>query len=75
MLICPLFTGPDQEEVFSTSPSAENSCTRGVWAAFEPKNLIVVLDTEGMLGGAANSSLSPQSTGLSNNSFCDGQIM
>jgi len=58
--------GPDQEEVFSTSPSAENSCTRGVWAAFEPKNRIVVLDTEGMLGGAANSSLSPQSTAPDN---------
>ena len=44
----------DEPEVFSTSASAENSCTRGVWAAFEPRFQLVALDTEGMLGNGAS---------------------
>ena len=36
------------EGVFSTSPS-QDSCTIGVWAAYDPSG-VIVLDTEGMLG-------------------------
>ena len=39
------------QEVFSTSPSPE-SCTMGVWAAYEPLLKLIILDTEGMLGNA-----------------------
>lgn len=35
--------------VFSTSPS-QDSCTLGVWAAYDPHHGAIVLDTEGMLG-------------------------
>lgn len=38
------------EEVFATSSSAGDSCTIGVWAAFEPRMQVLVLDTEGMHG-------------------------
>ena len=44
---------------FSSSPSAENSCTRGVWAAFEPQAELVILDTEGMLGGSGLQTTTP----------------
>ena len=40
---------PD-EEVFLTSSAPADSCTIGVWAAFEPHSQTLVLDTEGMLG-------------------------
>uniref|UniRef100_A0A3Q2CZS7 Zinc finger FYVE-type containing 1 n=1 Tax=Cyprinodon variegatus TaxID=28743 RepID=A0A3Q2CZS7_CYPVA len=47
-------------EVFKTSPTQE-SCTVGVWAAFDPIHKIVVIDTEGLLG---NSSKQGQRTRL-----------
>ena len=37
------------EGVFCTSPS-QDSCTLGVWAAYDPLREVIVLDTEGMLG-------------------------
>lgn len=51
------FTG---REVFKTSP-AQESCTVGVWAAFDPIHKVVVIDTEGLLG---NSSKQGQRTRL-----------
>ncbi|XP_013867787.1 zinc finger FYVE domain-containing protein 1 [Austrofundulus limnaeus] len=47
-------------EVFKTSP-AQESCTVGVWAAFDPVHKVVVIDTEGLLG---NSSKQGQRTRL-----------
>ncbi|XP_019742667.1 zinc finger FYVE domain-containing protein 1-like [Hippocampus comes] len=47
-------------EVFKTSPTQE-SCTVGVWAAFDPFHNVVVIDTEGLLG---NSSKQGQRTRL-----------
>lgn len=47
-------------EVFKTSPTQE-SCTVGVWAAFDPIHKVVVIDTEGLLG---NSSKQGQRTRL-----------
>uniref|UniRef100_W5NB36 Si:ch211-11n16.2 n=1 Tax=Lepisosteus oculatus TaxID=7918 RepID=W5NB36_LEPOC len=41
------------EEVFRTS-ALQDSCTVGVWAAFDPQLGLVALDTEGLLGAAAN---------------------
>ncbi|XP_007234581.2 zinc finger FYVE domain-containing protein 1 [Astyanax mexicanus] len=41
----------DGEEVFATSPSP-NSCTIGVWAAYDQRLGLVVLDTEGLLGAS-----------------------
>ncbi|XP_046688735.1 zinc finger FYVE domain-containing protein 1-like [Homalodisca vitripennis] len=41
-----LFNG---ENVFPTSNS-QDSCTLGVWAAFDPQLKIICLDTEGLLG-------------------------
>ena len=38
------------QEVFATSNSSGDSCTSGIWAAFEPHMQTLVLDTEGMLG-------------------------
>ncbi|KAG9481398.1 zinc finger FYVE domain-containing protein 1 [Eleutherodactylus coqui] len=40
-------------EVFKTSP-AQESCTIGVWAAFDPIHKVVVIDTEGLLGATVN---------------------
>ncbi|XP_014033960.1 zinc finger FYVE domain-containing protein 1 [Salmo salar] len=40
-------------EVFKTSPTQE-SCTVGVWAAFDPIHKVVVIDTEGLLGNSSN---------------------
>ncbi|XP_059908211.1 zinc finger FYVE domain-containing protein 1-like [Gadus macrocephalus] len=48
------------KEVFKTSP-AQESCTVGVWAAFDPVRKVVVIDTEGLLG---NSSKQGQRTRL-----------
>ncbi|XP_058490564.1 zinc finger FYVE domain-containing protein 1 [Solea solea] len=45
-----LFEG---ESVFFTSKSP-SSCTVGVWAAYNPTLRLVALDTEGLLGAAAN---------------------
>ncbi|XP_053577779.1 zinc finger FYVE domain-containing protein 1 isoform X2 [Bombina bombina] len=36
-------------EVFRTSPT-QDSCTVGVWAAYDPSLSLIVLDTEGLLG-------------------------
>uniref|UniRef100_A0A8D3BX28 Si:ch211-11n16.2 n=1 Tax=Scophthalmus maximus TaxID=52904 RepID=A0A8D3BX28_SCOMX len=41
------------ESVFYTSKSP-SSCTVGVWAAYDPTLGLVALDTEGLLGAAAN---------------------
>lgn len=41
------------ENVFYTSKSP-SSCTVGVWAAYDPNLSLVALDTEGLLGAAAN---------------------
>ncbi|RXM31841.1 Zinc finger FYVE domain-containing protein 1 [Acipenser ruthenus] len=41
------------EEVFPTSP-LQDSCTVGVWAAFDPALGLVALDTEGLLGASGN---------------------
>lgn len=40
-------------EVFKTSP-AQESCTVGVWAAYDPVRKVVVIDTEGLLGATVN---------------------
>ena len=37
------------KEVFQTS-NEQNSCTLGVWAAFDPNLNVICLDTEGLLG-------------------------
>ncbi|XP_067831032.1 zinc finger FYVE domain-containing protein 1 isoform X2 [Heptranchias perlo] len=42
-------------EVFPTSES-QDSCTVGVWAAFDPSLSLIVLDTEGLLGATAKQS-------------------
>lgn len=41
------------KEVFKTSPTQE-SCTVGVWAALDPIHMVVVIDTEGLLGNSNN---------------------
>lgn len=41
------------KEVFKTS-SHQSSCTVGVWAAFDPKEKVIVIDTEGLLGITSN---------------------
>ena len=41
------------KEVFRTSPEQE-SCTMGVWAAFDPVRNAVVMDSEGLLGVSTN---------------------
>lgn len=40
-------------EVFKTSP-AQESCTVGVWAAYDPVHKVAVIDTEGLLGATVN---------------------
>uniref|UniRef100_A0A4W3JZZ5 Zinc finger FYVE-type containing 1 n=1 Tax=Callorhinchus milii TaxID=7868 RepID=A0A4W3JZZ5_CALMI len=40
-------------EVFKTCPTQE-SCTVGVWAAYDPVHQVVVIDTEGLLGATVN---------------------
>lgn len=41
------------QEVFQTS-SSQNSCTIGIWAAYDEKRRVITLDTEGLLGVSAN---------------------
>lgn len=41
------------DEVFRTS-AAQDSCTLGVWSAFQPQLGILCLDTEGLLGATIN---------------------
>lgn len=43
----------DNRSVFQTSSSQE-SCTIGVWAAYDSKRQVITLDTEGLLGVSAN---------------------
>lgn len=43
----------DGDEVFRTS-SEQNSCTLGVWAAFDPHFRVICLDTEGLLGSTSH---------------------
>jgi hypothetical protein len=40
-------------EVFKTSP-AQSSCTIGIWAAYDRKNKVITIDTEGLLGVSEN---------------------
>lgn len=47
------FTFFGGNEVFKTSP-AQSSCTIGIWAAYDPKNKVVTIDTEGLLGVSEN---------------------
>lgn len=48
-----LFFEGATEEVFRTSESQE-SCTMGVWAAYQPSPGVLCLDTEGLLGITEN---------------------
>ncbi|PSN51710.1 Zinc finger FYVE domain-containing protein 1 [Blattella germanica] len=41
------------DEVFRTS-SEQDSCTLGVWAAFDPHLRVICLDTEGLLGSTSH---------------------
>lgn len=41
------------QEVFKTS-SCQDSCTIGVWVAFDSQNNVIVVDTEGLLGSSDN---------------------
>lgn len=43
----------DGEDIFSTS-AEQDSCTLGVWAAYQPALGILCLDTEGLLGATTN---------------------
>lgn len=43
----------DGEEIFRTS-AAQDSCTLGVWAAYQPTLGVLCLDTEGLLGATTN---------------------
>jgi len=43
----------DGVEVFRTS-SEQDSCTLGVWAAFDPHLRVICLDTEGLLGSTSH---------------------
>jgi len=47
------FTFFGGEEVFKTSP-AQSSCTIGIWAAYDRKNRVITIDTEGLLGVSEN---------------------
>ncbi|XP_077997620.1 zinc finger FYVE domain-containing protein 1-like isoform X2 [Glandiceps talaboti] len=39
----------NNQEIFKTSPS-QDSCTIGVWAAYDPNLKVITVDTEGLLG-------------------------
>lgn len=41
------------QEVFQTS-SSQDSCTVGIWVAYDEKRRVITLDTEGLLGVSAN---------------------
>lgn len=41
------------QQVFQTS-SSQDSCTIGIWAAYDEKRRVITLDTEGLLGVSAN---------------------
>ena len=42
-----------RKEVFKTS-ACQSSCTIGVWAAYDPKEKVIAIDTEGLLGITSN---------------------
>lgn len=41
------------EDVFETS-STQDSCTIGIWAAYDAKRRVITIDTEGLLGVSSN---------------------
>lgn len=43
----------DCEEVFRTSPT-QNSCTIGIWCAYDRRRRVITIDTEGLLGLSDN---------------------
>lgn len=47
------FTFYDCQEVFRTSPT-QNSCTIGIWCAYDRKRKVITIDTEGLLGLSDN---------------------
>ena len=47
------FTFFGGKEVFKTSP-AQSSCTIGIWAAYDRRNKVITIDTEGLLGVSEN---------------------
>lgn len=47
------YTFFDGSEMFKTSP-AQSSCTIGIWAAYDPQNRVITIDTEGLLGLSEN---------------------
>ena len=47
------FTFFECQEVFRTSPT-QNSCTIGIWCAYDRKRKVITIDTEGLLGLSEN---------------------
>jgi zinc finger FYVE domain-containing protein 1 len=47
------FTFFDGNELFKTSPT-QNSCTIGIWCAYDPIRKVITIDTEGLLGISEN---------------------
>lgn len=47
------FTFFEGQELFKTS-AAQSSCTIGIWAAYDPRNKVITIDTEGLLGVSEN---------------------
>ena len=41
------------KEIFTTS-NGQDSCTVGVWVAYDPSRNVICLDTEGLLGATSN---------------------
>lgn len=47
------YTFYDCREMFGTSPT-QNSCTIGIWCAYDPTRRVITIDTEGLLGMSDN---------------------
>lgn len=47
------YTFYDCHEMFGTSPT-QNSCTIGIWCAYDPTRRVITIDTEGLLGMSEN---------------------
>lgn len=47
------YTFYDRQEVFLTSPT-QNSCTIGIWCAYDSERRVITIDTEGLLGLSEN---------------------
>lgn len=47
------YTFFNQQEVFRTSPT-QNSCTIGIWCAYDSERRVITIDTEGLLGLSEN---------------------